>query len=212
MRQINIKLLEKMFQSTTSSRLIKNALKMYIPRGKYKKRIIGENIFCLIPTILIGISLNTQQLFLNGMELINNSIMAIFGIVFTGYALFQAFINDELLLRMINEPDLENKDMRNKLQETNETFTELMMLCVISIVTNVYLNLIISSLPENFLVFEKMAYNNIFAMVLMQIYFVFNSNIFLELKSFIFNTFQLFNLHAGTKVIQIMQNKEGNDD
>lgn len=201
-----------MFQSTTSSRLIKNALKMYIPRGKYKKRIIGENIFCLIPTILIGISLNTQQLFLNGMELINNSIMAIFGIVFTGYALFQAFINDELLLRMINEPDLENKDMRNKLQETNETFTELMMLCVISIVTNVYLNLIISSLPENFLVFEKMAYNNIFAMVLMQIYFVFNSNIFLELKSFIFNTFQLFNLHAGTKVIQIMQNKEGNDD
>lgn len=42
------------------------------------------------------------------------------------------------------------------------------------------------------------------AITLVQLYFVFNANIFLELKSFIFNIFQLFNLHAGTKVIQII--------
>lgn len=201
MKQVNIESLEKMFKSGTSAQLVRNALKMYVPSEKYKKRIISENIVCFIPVILMGVSLNTQELFLEGIEIVNNTIISIFGIVFTGYALFQAFINNELLIRMINDEGQENK---NKLQETNETFAELMMLCVISIMLNIILKLTINSLPINFMIFDRKLYNNAMAIVLMQIYFVFNANIFLELKSFIFNIFQLFNLHAGTKVIQII--------
>lgn len=208
MKQVNMELLQKMFQPSTSADLMKNALRMYIPKRQYRNRIIGENIVCCIPNILMGISLNTQQLFLEGVELINNSVIAVFSIVFTGYALFQAFINDELLLRMVNEPDFSSEDIRSKLQETNETFTELMMLCVISIGTNIFLKLTINSFPDDFLLFNKRVYNNILAIILMQIYLVFSANIFVELKSFIFNTFQLFNLHAGTKIVQIMREKD----
>lgn len=201
MKQVNVESLEKMFQSVTSAHLIRNALKMYIPSKKYGKRIIVENIICFIPAFLMGVSLNTQEIFLEGIEIINDTIVAIFGIVFTGYALFQAFINNELLIRMINNEGKENK---NKLQETNETFAELMMLCVISIMCNVLLKLIINSLSADFIIFDSKLYNDVMAITLVQLYFVFNANIFLELKSFIFNIFQLFNLHAGTKVIQII--------
>ena len=208
MKQVNIESLGKMFQSVTSTQLIRNALKVYIPNKKYRKRIFIENIVCFIPTILMGVSLNTQEIFLGGIESINSTIVSIFGIVFTGYALFQAFINNELLIRMINDEGQGNK---NKLQETNENFAELMMLCVISIMCNILLKLTINSLPKNFTLFDRKLYNDIIAMALMQAYFVFNANIILELKSFIFNIFQLFNLHAGTKVIQII-NEESNDN
>lgn len=207
MKQINTKLLENMFHPVTSRQIIKQALKMYVPTGKYKKRFIFANIVCIIPTVMMGISVDTYTLFLSGCEKINNTVIAIFGIVFTGYALFQALINNELLIRMVND-DSNNESGKNKLQETNETFTELMMLCVISIMVNIFLGLIIASLPSDFTIFDKKECNDIIAIVLLQIYFVFHANILLELKSFIFNTFQLFNLYAGTKIIEIIEESQ----
>lgn len=205
MKQINVQLLDKMFHPVTSRQLIIQALKMYMPVGEYKKRVVLENIVCIIPAVMMGTSIDTYTLFLSGCENINGVIVAIFGIVFTGYALFQALINNELLIRMINENSGKKID-KNKLQETNETFTELMLLCVISIMINIFLGLSISSIPSDFMVFDEKKYNDILAVLLLQIYLVFHANIFLELKSFIFNTFQLFNLHAGTKIIEIVEN------
>lgn len=202
MKEINIEMLDKMFQSITSGQLVKNALKMYLPTKMYRKRIIGEIIICFVPTFLMGTSLDTQKIFLDGIDIVNNTIVSIFGVVFTGYALFQAFINNELLIRMVNEG---GKDSKSKFQKTNETFAELMILCVISIVINVFLKLTINSMPEKFMVFSTKFYNDIMAIILLEFYFVFNANIFMELKSFIFNIFQLFNLHAGTKIIQILE-------
>ena len=103
MKQINVQLLDKMFHPVTSRQLIIQALKMYMPVGEYKKRVVLENIVCIIPAVMMGTSINTYTLFLSGCENINGVIVAIFGIVFTGYALFQALINNELLIRMINE-------------------------------------------------------------------------------------------------------------
>lgn len=205
MKQVNMESLERMFRPITSAQLVKSALKMYIPNKRYRKRIIGESMVCLIPAILMGVSLSTQEDFLEGVEIVNSTIVSIFGVVFTGYALFQAFINNELLLRMVNDGDADGK---NKFQETNDTFAELMILCVISIIVNILLKLTINSLPVDFILFDRKFYNDMVAIVLLQLYFVFTANILLELKSFIFNIFQLFNLHAGTKIIQILKEEK----
>lgn len=207
MKKIDMDLLNKLFQQKASGAIVLDALCELAPKKKNYKNSIIIVVVCLIPSFLMGISYDTYSLFLGSIDIINNSITAVFGIIFTGYALFQAFINDELLIRLLNEPDREKKDKRSKLQETNENFVGLMMLCIISIILNVFLKITISSVPEEFVVFDKRIYNNIVVIILMEIYFVFNAKIFWELKSFVFNIFQLFNLHAASKIIDII-----NDD
>lgn len=213
-KKIDVDLLEKMLEPQTSARIMVESFENLNPTPKDIKKILFIFLIAFIPAFLIGYSVDTVTLFREAVEKINDVLLAIFGIVFTGYVFFQALINNELLIRMLNDKIEKYGKEKSKLQETNEEFVYLMMICLFFILLNLFLVLCFGAVPNDFVCFDERIYNNVLAIILLDLYFFFVFYIMWEIKSFIFNIFQLFKMHAGTRVIEIIneEKKKENGD
>ena len=60
----------------------------------------------------------------------------------------------------------------------------------------------------DFYMFECKAINNILACIGLEMYFYVSTITLLEMKGFIYNIFQLFNFHAGTRVMEILKEED----
>lgn len=203
MRDDILKNVEKLAKVGTSNKKMISALNMFKPTKKNRKKYLCIIFICLIPASLTGFSTDTVSIFSASLDTICNVTLALFGIIFTGYAFFQALINDELLLNMLEENNDEKSE--SKLQETNESFVELMMIYVVSIIFLWILKVSILAIPEDLILWENIVLSNFVAGILVEIYYVFNVFILWETKSFIFNVFQLFNAHAMARVIEMLK-------
>ncbi|MNI90086.1 hypothetical protein D3C73_1475710 [compost metagenome] len=83
-----------------------------------------------------------------------------------------------------------------------------MMLIVTAIVTNAVLLLLVGSLPKDFYLPISNNINNTIAATLIRIYFFYMLLLIWEMKSFVFNMFQLFNAHAGSKAIELINGEQ----
>lgn len=101
---------------------------------------------------------------------------------------------------------------KSKLQESNESFVECMMLNLLAVIISLLLNIIINSISNDFLMFDEKIFNDSLAITLMSFYFYFILTIIWEVKSFIFNIFQLFNAYAGTRVLKLTDKNTDNDE
>ncbi len=211
--EINIDVLQKLLKKQTSGKLILEALEVFkISKKNWKQQLCLYSI-SLSVSLVVGISQSTVGVVVDSAQLILDVILALFGIVFTGYALFQALINNELLIRLLCDTNKDEKEEeKSKLQETNETFVKCMLLNILAIMVSLLIRIIISCVPDDFLVFKELVYNNITAAFLISIYFYFIITIIWEVKSFVFNIFQLFNAYAGTRVLKIFENNSNNMD
>ena len=206
MKESIVKNVEKLMKVETSEKRLISAFRIFKLTKQNWKKYLCIIFICGIPACFISISLETISLFLEALDIIKDVILALFGIIFTGYAFFQALVNDELLLNMLEESNI--KKSKSKLQETNEFFVELMMLYVVSIMSLVVLRIMISAIPEEFVLWRDSLWNNFIAAFLIELYFVFNAFILWETKSFIFNVFQLFNAHTVARVIELCNGKK----
>ena len=206
MSVLNVDNVEKLFKSVSSESILLGSFKVFKPT---KTNFIIFFI-CLIPSVTMGLSKNTINITLDAVGDLLNVILALFGIIFTGYAFFQALIDKQLLIIMINTESVkkENSETISKLQETNKNFVELMMLYIISIIGSLLIKLILNSMPADFLLFSQLLTNNIVAILMIQVYLVFNAIILWRMISFVFNVFQLFNLYAGAKALAIIRNED----
>lgn|GEM_PF-1013808 len=205
--------IQKLFIKRSSSEVMKEAFKIICPQKTTWMSCLVFSIISISIAIIIGSSSDTVQLFYNSVEIFNTVILAIFGIVFTGYVFFQALLNNELLKRLIdadstNKFEKIEKGTKSLLQESNEYFVYLTILNIIEIIINVILLILIGSIPNDFIVFSSLVLNNIIACIGISIYYSFSFLILWEMKCFIYNIFQLFNAHAGAKAIEIMKNEE----
>lgn len=140
----------------------------------------------------ISISENTYKY----VEILVNStdtlMLGLFAITFTGYALFQALTSGHTLISFLKE---RTKNM-SKFEEFNLSFFSLTLgyLFIISInyILKISLPIIVDFKLLNFLGSFK---NNI-VNISIYFYFVFNIFLLLEMRSFIFNLFQCFNVNA----------------
>ncbi len=215
-RKINVDNVERLFEKKSSKQVMFHALKLLKPS---KKNIVSFIIIILIgilPAGLISYSIDTIKMTKAAIEVIGGVVLALFGIAFTGYAFFQALINKELLIWML-EDDKDNKDNKDKddksksrLQNMNEYFAEVMMLQGLSIFISLIVRVILIALPENWAATNFNLLNIIISLIVLSFYFSFNFLTVWELKSFIFNIFQLFNAHAGAKVLSMF--KDDNED
>lgn len=211
MKEINVDLLEKMLAPQTSSTILMKSLDNLKPIKQDLKKIVIICLMSVVPAVLAGCSKDTVVIFRDSLEKINDVLLAIFGIIFTGYVFFQALINNELLVRMINDKVKKKDGEISKLQETNEEFVYLMMTCAVSIIFNLFLLLCFGAIPDDFAVLKNEVYNIIIAVILLCLYFSYIFYFMWEIKSFIFNIFQLFKLYAGTRLIEII-NEENDKD
>ncbi|MEK5056025.1 hypothetical protein MHH96_21795 [Niallia sp. FSL K6-0212] len=168
-------------------------------------------------TILFIIIYNFYSLFLvknidgitSTIEIINNVyiiIIPIFAIIITGYAIFQALTNGRTLMALMRA----NENDRSKFQEYNYFFFSISILYLTIIIINFLLSIILGNLPEGwyFVYFNKELNNKLFS-VFVSIYIVFIVNALIEMKSFIYNLYQLFSSHAIASAIeQLKKNDE----
>lgn len=199
---------EKLLEPLSSNQIMCAAIKMLLPGWKTKGRNVIALVFSIIPAYMMATTENTVTVFKDGVQLLMDISLALFGIVFTGYALFQALIGKEMLIRMINASALTDKKKKSKLQESNELFAKTMMLEFVCIIISALLLLILSCVPEDYIFFGDMVWNEFIAGVGICLFFYVSFVMLLEVKSFIFNIFQLFNFHAATRVMEILKGDE----
>lgn len=210
--EIKIEVLLKLLKNQSSKRLIFNSLEIFKPTKRSLKRQLILYAVAVIVSAFVGVSYDTKSIMVDTVQTILDIILALFGIIFTGYAFFQALINDELLIRLMKDTSKdEGGEEKSKLQETNEEFIHCMMLNILIILLSFLLKIVVNSIPDNFLVFDKIIHNNIFATALISIYIYIVISVVWEVKSFIFNLFQLFNVYAGTRILEIF-NKDNEDN
>lgn len=145
------------------------------------------------------------------MEIVSGAILdcllAMFGIVFTGYALLQAMINEKLLKYLMEDIIEYDGCTKNKFSQINENFLFLMlqfvMMIFITLITRISLGLI----PKDFCLFKEMWKNNLLAGIMMFTYFFHIMSVLHRMVSFLVNIFKIFSLSALATYNQMINNK-----
>ena len=206
-----IEALEEMLADSKSEILLKKSFGIFkISRENIISRLV---IGILSMTISFAIGhLDTIEILNKVLPIVLDATLAIFGVVFTGYAFFQALLSKEHLSVLIEDIQLDEKNNRgqNTLYKTNWNFVQLMMQFLISIFATLLLQTVLSCMATNFCLFENMWLNEILASLLIMMYIFHLIVIMWRMISFVFNIFQLFNSYAVTKYLSYIKN--GNDD
>lgn len=195
----------KLEYKQSSSHLMKESLKLI---SFNKKNIWRKLLFIaveIIVSILIAINPDTVSICKNVFPSINEVVLAFYAIVFTGYALFQALIGKKMLLFMVETDS--GKEGLSYLQQSNLYFAKLMMLQFLLIVINLVLKIILDLMPIAWCMFSSAGLNVVVSFFGIIVILYFNFEIIWEVKSFVFNTFQLFNIHAMSRVIESQEDR-----
>ncbi len=201
------KIVKNLFNKKSSKQILLQGLKELIPqKGTYLETII-IGILAIIISIAVGVSESTVIMIRDIIELINNVMLAIFGIVFTGYALFQALVDTALLKRLMTV----ESNGKPFFSISNDYFVRVMIVNSLAIFINVILLILTKIIPDYWYAFDSNLVNNSIASILIFIYLYFELMNIWEIKSFVFNVYQLFNINAGEKMINIMNDEENEE-
>lgn len=187
-----IEVILNVFNKRTSQEALKDAINEILPK---KNSIISFAIILLISFVLsikLYLSDSTVDILENIVQELNGVVIALFGILFTGYSFFQALVDKDLLVKMLKEKG--NK--KSYFQITNEYFLNVMLLYGIDIFVNVSVMLVFCIFKDLFSVISGNKILILSFILLVAMYFVYNLLLLWEMKSFIFNIFQLFNIHS----------------
>ena len=199
---------EKLTEKSNSNKVFLQSLKILKPN---KSNFLHKLIFGIIEitvafimakrTDTIGLTENVLQVVITGM-------LAFLAVVFTGYAFFQALINDKLLVSMIATGDNKN----NKLSEANIYFAEVMIFQIGCMLLDLLVIVFMIVLPEDWTLLSNNMLNEAFATIGISFLLYCNVESIWEMKSFIFNVFQLFNLHAYSRIAKIQENQSDKEE
>ncbi len=140
--------------------------------------------------------------------LTNSIIIAMFAILFTGYALFQALV-DRNTLKVLFINQIDSKSKHNLFEHYNLYFFIFCILCVCLITSNYIITFILSVIDPQIIKLTNESKNFVSSIF---IYFYLLINIFAitEIKSFIFNLFKCFNISAISRMIESLEKYDDN--
>ena len=193
----------KLFDTPSSDIAIKNAFLEIVPKNK-REFMIDCIILLLSMFIAYIISIRTCTVSISK-EIVgdlNAVVLAIFAIVFTGYTLFQALADESVLMRMTSC----EKNEKTYLQISNDYFLNVMLLNIVAILCNVIALLFLKIIPKDFILFSVNNVNEIISCILLTAYLFYQLKVIIEIKSFIFNIYQFFNISAGSKIYNMIEN------
>ena len=211
MEEIKAENVYKLLQMNSSEKLLIKALKgLKVERKDRISRIILITI-CGMISFIIGFCKDTIIVLQDSTDVILNVLLAFSGMIFTGYALLQAFMNKQLLLQLLRDVKKEGDEEKSRLQDVNENFICLMLLYVITIIVTLILKIVLFCTPNEFIIFKHMLFNNIVASVLCMIYFSIVGIILWRTISFVASIFNLFNAYAVAQIIEILDDGSKTD-
>ncbi|WML30211.1 hypothetical protein RCG24_20385 [Neobacillus sp. OS1-32] len=137
---------------------------------------------------------------------INYVIIPIFAVIITGYSIFQALSNGSTLIRLIA---VKHEEQLDKFSTYNVYFYGLSIFYLGITIMNLLLLVTFKYLPVDWCLsfFSKLT-NEYIAAVLISLYLVIILYFLIEIKSFIYNLFQIFTTNAAESSIQYLVNDE----
>lgn len=199
---------EKLTEKSNSNKVFLQSLKILKPN---KSNFLHKLIFGIIEvTVAFIMAKRTDTIGLteNVLQVVITVMLAFLAVVFAGYAFFQALINDKLLVSMIATGDKKN----NKLSEANIYFAEVMIFQIVCMLLDLLVIVFMIVLPEDWTLLSNNMLNEAFATIGISFLLYCNVEIIWEMKSFIFNVFQLFNLHAYSRIAKIQENQSDKEE
>lgn len=197
----NLELLKK----SSSNQCLKSAIKQLFPKNK--SEVINSFLILFISIIIsyhIGFSINTVTLTKKITDMFLNVELAVFAIVFTGFIFFEGIVTDDVLKTLAcNE-----KNGKTYLQIHYEYFTNFVFLNIFMLFINVVINIIILCMKKDYIFFSLNIVNNIVAFMLLIIFNYANLFILYELKSFIFNLFQIYPISKIEKLKKMIEEQK----
>lgn len=138
---------------------------------------------------------------------INIIIIPIFAVIITGYAIFQALINGSAVITLLT---VKHKNKESKFEIYNLYFFGLACCYLILIIINFILQFIFKNINPNWsLSFLSSSENELIAAILISFYLVVVLYFLIEIKSFIYNLFQVFITSASeTSIEHLKKQKE----
>ena len=136
---------EKLTEKSNSNKVFLQSLKILKPN---KSNFLHKLIFGIIEvTVAFIMAKRTDTIGLteNVLQVVITVMLAFLAVVFTGYAFFQALINDKLLVSMIATGDNKN----NKLSEANIYFAEVMIFQIGCMLLDLLVIVFMIVLPED---------------------------------------------------------------
>lgn len=204
MPNIKEETINNILRTSRSEKLFIKSLSIYkINKQNIKEKTIIFTI-CTIISFILGNSANTVPLVINSVSTLLSVFLTLFGIVFTGYAIFQTLLSDTLILNLFENTTADNK---SKLQETNENFVCLMMLFIFGIIINLILSIVMPVIPTNFCMFDNTLLCGIIASVFIDVLLYFMGVIIWRMVSFIGNIFHLFNAYSVARLAEALDKK-----
>lgn len=131
---------------------------------------------------------------------LNTIMIPIFAVVITGYAIFQALSNGSTILRLIS---INHEEQLDKFSTYNLYFYGLSIFYLGIVILNFLLLVIFKYLPADWsLSFLSESINEYIAAFLISLYLILNLYFLIEIKSFIYNLFQIFATNASSASIE----------
>lgn len=200
---------ENLKHRTSSHQLLVDSLILILKptRNDWKRKLlfVGLEIFA---AIIISVQVNTISMAKEIFSLLITVIISLIAIVFTGYAFFQALINDKLLVALLSVESEENNRNTGSLLNSNKYFAEVMTLQIFCLMLDLIAVTAMTIMPEDWYLFDNNTCNVVFSCILILCTFYCNVECIWEMKSFIFNVFQLFNLHAYSRIQKIKESNK----
>ncbi len=188
----------------SSTKILINSLSILkINKSNCLRKIIFTFIEVFI-ALIMATQINTIALTKDVFEAIISIIIALIAIVFTGYAFFQALVNNKMLITLLSVDD----EQGGNLAQTNKYFAEVMSFQIACLLIDLLIVIFTMILPQEWFLFENNATNELLATLGIFIGLHLNMESIWEMKSFIFNVFQLFNLHAYSRMAEIKEQEK----
>ena len=181
-----------------------------VMKGSYKsfKFSVHRVVFLLI-AFAISFIYSSYYTSLNSsaiekiVERSNTIILALLAIIITGYAIFQAMASKTVLTFLSAYTDSNsNESVFNTMQHTTFFMT---MNYIIIIVINYLLLAVLD-------IFTSHTFSDMLTLSLMILYCVYISYWIVEMKSFMYNLYQIFQVVSGIQLIGPIQNNDGKNE
>lgn len=205
-----IEAVEQMLKAKKSEDLLKQSFGIFF---KFDRGNIISRIIIILISICFSVRISTIETVIVMRDISSVMIdvaIAVFGIIFTGYTLFQAVLNKELILIFMQDikKDAKKKESKSTLHITNWNFVQLMFQFAIMIFINLLLKISLTIIPDDFRVFSLEILNVMLAGILLFAYFYQAMVILWRLISFLYNIYQLFNTYAVSEYLSSISNNE----
>lgn len=202
-------ILEEMLKVQKSEDLLKKSFTIFkVSKGNRISRFVIL-LISIIQSFFVA-HLNTVVLLSEIVSVVLEVTLTLFGVVFTGYAFFQALLSEEHLSLLIENVKVGEKTGKKSsvLYVTNSEFASMMMQFLLSIFSSVLLRITLSYMPENFGLLKVVEIDAVLAMLLICIYFFHLLVILWRLIGFLFNIYQFFNTYAVSRYISVVKKRK----